>query len=120
MPLDTLRGRFRRRYAEAPPPGTTHILQYLPPAVFAPPRPAGAWVLQTLFNHENGTPDGALPDVDGGLRMAPAKLSRFTEDALGWPVALTPFREEILLDSDPGAGWLPAPGYYLTPARGHR
>ncbi len=125
MTLQTLSwqlfSHFRREHYEAPP-GTTHVLSYCPAALAAHPAPAeGWWEIQALADHSAGTPAAEPASIEGPAGLDWGVLAGFAARTLGHPVALTPFSLELMAAEDyPDGEWLPAPGYYLTPAGGDR
>jgi hypothetical protein len=120
MKLSTLTDWIRGRSNGSPPVGTTHVLAHLPSFLLGPPGcgDVGWWEIQTLANHEAGTPASDSPDLDGPAAMDAMDLCSFAGDALGCTLTFTRFDVEIWSPSD--ATWVTEPAYYLIPSGGDR
>jgi hypothetical protein len=104
-------GLFTRRRRTVNEPA--HVLAWLPAWVFENQDDGPDWDLQTVANHEAGTPQ---PDYDSpGLPTDASvdELTEWVEQQLGYYVRLDP-DEEYLESEDRGTGeWCPI--YWVIP-----
>ncbi len=101
-----------------PPPGATYVLAYMPPSFLVPPDPdsEGWWEIRTVADFAAGTPADDPPNMDGPPCLSETTLAGFAERVLGCPLTLIRFDLELKAADK----WLPAPGYFLTPAGSNR
>jgi hypothetical protein len=82
---------------DTPPPGTTHVIEWLPPEVFGQPRyPEGLWDLRPLadFTGDQWPTDDSW-SYTAGMTASAAELAAWASRLLGTPCRLTLAEREI-------------------------
>ena len=109
--LRTLTIRLRRRHWDIPP-GTTHVLTFIPAWLLDPePAEGGMWELQALDDFLAGTPGRSAVTTDGPADLAEWVLRHFAEDEIDLYVTLARFGFEV----EAGDRAEMTPAYWVAP-----